>query len=128
MKKRVVLKESQIRRIVDRAVKSVLKEGGHLYWIDDEGRLHTNSKVRWRGVKGAIYVWHGEWSDPEIIWKGHSLNYWDVEEGLWLTFKNECEDMGETPNESDFEAWADRLDESYLSYHLDDYIQDGEDF
>lgn len=32
----------------------------------------------WFGVEGAQYRSHGEWSDPEIIYKGLSFNYWDV--------------------------------------------------
>lgn len=35
------------------------------------------------GIKGIQFVWHGEWSDPEVIIKRKRFNYWDIEEIIW---------------------------------------------
>lgn len=35
------------------------------------------------GIKGIQFVWHGEWSDPEVIIKRKRFNYWDIEEIMW---------------------------------------------
>lgn len=45
-------------------------------------RKELKSLPTWRGVKGTRYIWHGEWSDPEIYYKGYIFNVYDVEEGI----------------------------------------------
>lgn len=77
------LNESTLHRIIKESVKRVLMEGGHLYWKDKDGVAHTNSKVLYCGVPGALFVSHGEWADPEILYKGNEINYYDIEDILW---------------------------------------------
>ena len=109
------LTESDLHRIVKESVNRVLMEGGHLYYKDDDGSVHTNSKETYRGVPGSVWIWHGEWSDPEILWKGVELNANDVEESLWLSYNNWCEENDEEPTNDGFEEWVSNEDiASYL--------------
>jgi len=120
MKKRIRLTESDLHRIVNESVKRVLREGGHLYWTDDEGNAHTNSTDLYRGVDGAILVSHGEWSDPEILYKKHSINYWDAEELLWSHYKDFCEENGIEPTEDKFDEYVEEYED--VEGALDDLV------
>jgi hypothetical protein len=51
------------------------------------------------GIYGIRFIWHGEWSDPEIIWHGKSFNYYDLENTLWSYYQEE-------QNPLDFEIWV----------------------
>ena len=115
MKRTIRLTESELRNMITESVKRVLSEGGHLYHKDEDGKVWTNSKQTYRGVPGSVYIWHGEWSDPEILWNGVELNANDVEESLWYSYKDMCEENGEQPTDEGFEAWAETEDiASYL--------------
>ena len=74
------------------------------------------------GIYGIELVPHGSWSDPELIWHGHSFNYYDVETPLWHNYKEDCEECGTQTNESDFETWVKKnayLAREYLQNLLD---------
>ena len=115
MKRTIRLTESELRNMITESVKRVLSEGAHLYHKDEDGKVWTNSKETYRGVPGSVYIWHGEWSDPEILWNGVELNANDVEESLWYSYKDMCEENGEQPTDEGFEAWAETEDiASYL--------------
>ena len=113
------LTESDLHRIVKESVNRVLMEGGHLYYKDDDGSVHTNSKETYRGVPGSVWIWHGEWSDPEILWKGVELNANDVEESLWLSYNDWCEENGEEPTNDGFEEWVSNED---IASYLDEAV------
>ena len=131
-KKQVIrLTESDLHRIVKESVNKLLrensrrksnmiKEGGHLYHKDEDGKVWTNSKSTYRGVPGSVYIWHGEWSDPEVLWDGVSLNANDIEDGLWYSYKDDCEERGETPTEQGYEDWLKEMGISYIASQLDD--------
>ena len=74
------------------------------------------------GIYGINLIWHGEWADPELIWHGHSFNYYDVETPLWHEYKETCVICGTQPNEDDFKFWVKRnahLAREYLQNLLD---------
>jgi hypothetical protein len=56
----------------------------------------------WFDIPGAKYIYHGDWSDPEIQYKGFSINYWDVEEGLLSAYRDE---HPEDKDDKGFDAW-----------------------
>jgi len=85
-------------------------EAGHLYGHYEDGTPFTNSKETYRGVPGSIYIWHGAWSDPEVIWKGVSLNANDIEDRLWYSYEDRCEENGEEPTEQGYDAWVENED------------------
>lgn len=118
--KRYRLTESRLRNMIREAVKSVLGEGGHLYHKDEDGNVWTNSKETYRGVPGSTYIWHGEWSDPEILWNGVELNANDVEDFLWETYEMDCEEIDEQPTQQGYEKWLEDVGTSYIAATLDE--------
>lgn len=134
MKKRYTITESRLRGLIREAVKNVLMEGGHLYHKDEDGNVWTNSKETYRGVPGSTYIWHGEWSDPEILWNGVELNANDVEEGLYYAFKDACSDDWDREefekstgkplkeNEQCYEEWLKWMGTEWIASQLDDYV------
>ena len=53
------------------------------------------------GIRGVYFIWHGEWADPEVSYKGMTVNYYDVEGSLFGTYI----DLG---SDGDFKYWAKR--------------------
>ena len=126
-KKIIRLTESDLHRIVKESVKRVLrensriiKEGGNLYHKDEDGNVWTNSKETYRGVPGSTYISHGEWADPEVLWNGVELNANDIEECLWYSYKDDCEERGEKPTEQGYESWLEEMGTEYIASQLDD--------
>ena len=120
MKRTIRLRESELRNMIMESVKRVLREGGHLYSKDEDGNVWTNSKETYRGVPGSVYISHGEWADAEILWDGVELNASDVEESLWHSYKDDCEENGEQPTEQGYEAWLEEMGTDYIASQLDD--------
>lgn len=122
MKRIVRLTESQLRGMIQEAVNSALNEGGHLFTQNDDGSVYTNSNQTYRGVKGSKYIYHGEWSDPEILWKGKLINANEMEEGLWQMYNEQCEEYKEEPTEDGFDEWIKDLGSDFIAYILDETI------
>lgn len=118
MDRKKKITESQLRSIVRNSVKRALMEAGNLYGHYDDGTVFTNSKETWRGVPGTVYIWHGEWSDPEILYQGKELNATDVESVLWENYKEDCREYRKEPNEDEF----DKLPVTWFKQELDDYM------
>lgn len=119
MKKQVIrLTEGDLHKIIKESVNKILKESGHLYWRDEDGKAHTNSKEKWRGVEGTTFIYHGEWSDPEVWYDGEELNYNHLEDNVWAEYEYECKEMGKTPSEEEY----DRLPTQWFKEKLDDYM------
>lgn len=130
-KKLIRLTEGDLHRIVKESVNRILrensrgeskiiKEGGHLYHKDEDGKVWTNSKETYRGVPGSTFIWHNEWADPEVLWNGVKLNENDIEEGLWYSYEDDCEERGENPTEQGYEAWLKEMGTEYIASQLDD--------
>lgn len=60
------------------------------------------------GIYGIEFVYHGDWSDPEIIWHGKSFDYFDVENPMWEVFSEECEEklVPVSDREDMFPGWV----------------------
>lgn len=56
----------------------------------------------WFGVKGAKFIYHGDWNDPEVQYDGVSLNYWDVEAILLDEYR---EGHPEDKKDKGFDDW-----------------------
>ena len=37
----------------------------------------------YRGIKDIEFIWHGSTADPELSYKGMTVNYYDVEDAIW---------------------------------------------
>ena len=44
----------------------------------------------WYGIENIGFIWNGEWSDPEIEYKGKRINATIVENTMWERFTEEC--------------------------------------
>lgn len=130
MKKLIRLTEGDLHRIIENSVKRILKENrrrnrmiseaGHIYHKDENGNVWTNSKDTYRGVPGSTYIYHGEWADPEILWKGVEINANDVEDSLWESYEDDCRDRREKPTDDGFDEWLDEMGTSYIASTLDE--------
>lgn len=114
----IKLNESDLKNIIFRSIKKHINEGGHLYGIDSDDNIFTNSKETYRNVPGTTYIYHGEWSDPEVIYKGKELNANDIEDYLWSDFKDETG----SDDESMFDEWVENQGIDYLKSVLDDMV------
>lgn len=88
-----------------------------IYDLVDEKLLEST----FRGVEGTEFIWHGEWSDPEIEYKDEVFNYWDVEDALWTDFKDAIE-QGEIKADEDDEEAFNKFCQEHAPAMLDDWI------
>lgn len=58
------------------------------------------------GVRGIHFIWHGEYSDPEVMWHNHYFDYFDLEDTLWCIYREECEREGKLPDANAFPEWV----------------------
>ncbi len=56
----------------------------------------------WLGIPGTRYLWHGEWADPEIIYKDISFDEATIIDDLSYTYGNE---HPEDNSEEGFDDW-----------------------
>ena len=117
MKKIVRLTEGDLRRIIRNSVKKIIKENklntrsrnrvimesGDLYGHYDDGTPITNSKKRFHGIPGTVFIYHGEWSDPEVWYDGEEYNASMFEDTFWDMYKTECEEEGKEPSEQEYD-------------------------
>lgn len=61
-----------------------------------------SSKNNWFDIPDAKFIYHGDWSDPEVVYRGISLNYYDIEAGLLDVYR---EDHPEDRNDRGFDKW-----------------------
>lgn len=43
----------------------------------------------WYGIEDVGFIWHGQWSDPEIEYKSKRINCYIVEDTMWDRFKED---------------------------------------
>lgn len=67
------------------------------------------------GIYPIRFVWHGCWNDPELLYKKHSFNYWDIER----FFYNEFSESGTNLT---FEEWI-YQNRKRVKEHLDFLIE-----
>lgn len=58
-----------------------------------------NNKKYFYGIYGIEFIWHGAWSDPELIWHKKSFNYFDVENYLYDVYREDAPAI-------DFDIWV----------------------
>ena len=115
-KNKVRLTESQLHNVIRKCINEALNEGGHLYWKDEDGNIHTNSRDTWHGVEGTVFISHGEWSDPEVLYDGEEINGTDLEDAAWDNYRYECESNKKKPSEEEFDNLPSEWFKDYLDY------------
>lgn len=79
------------------------------YWQE------SKKKKNWMGVPHSQFLYHGDWSDPEVYYKGFYFNYWDVIEGPLLDYR---EEHPEDKNEDGFDKWFEEKGADYIENEL----------
>ena len=122
-KKVVRLTESELINLVKNTARKMLKEGlsspdaNHVY-RDENGGLSSDSGRTWRGVPGTKFIWHGEWADPEILYKNQLINSNDAEDMLYNSYEEEREEG----YKGSFDQWVAEQPKGYLAGCLDDIL------
>lgn len=79
----------------------------------------------WRGCKHVDYVWNGTQSDPDLIYKGYTFNYHDIEDALWADFLDATghtdDEYGNHKVEYEFSLFV----QNNIDNYLDDCIYGG---
>lgn len=60
------------------------------------------AEENWLGIPDAKFIWHGEWSDPEIVYKDVSFSQDSVIDGLLDIYR---EANPEDKDDAGFDAW-----------------------
>ena len=58
---------------------------------------------RWYGIPEVGYRYYNEWADPDLVYKGHEFNYYDIEGALWDMY---LEDGGDEDDDDAFAAYV----------------------
>lgn len=67
------------------SVQENLKEA---HYNDETGEVEPDL---FYGIPDVEFIWHGEWSDPEIAYQGKLYNYYDLENSLYELFEEDIE-------------------------------------
>lgn len=73
------------------------------------------------GIRGAEWIWNGAWSDPQIRYRGHILNAWDVQEGVESMYDDYVSDGYIKPCKGGWKEWGAKNPRSVKAL-MDDYI------
>lgn len=73
------------------------------------------------GIRGAVWIWNGAWSDPQIRYKGHILNAWDVQEGVESMYDDYVSDGYIKPCKGGWKEWGIKNPRSVKAL-MDEYI------
>ena len=84
----------------------------------------AKDKAWFYGIQGIEFVWHGEWSDPTLIYKGREFNYYDIETPMWEIYKEDCEEAGTNADEDEFAVWM-QENGDYVRSYMDDIMMVG---
>lgn len=49
------------------------------------------------GIKDLYFIWNGTDRDPQIEYQGKRYNYYQIENDLWISFKEYCQETGLDP-------------------------------
>ena len=70
--------------------------------------IYNEKKPDWFDIPGIKFIWHNEWSDPELQYEGKLVSCTDVQDTMWERF---YEDTGS----EDEEEFA-----HYIHSHVDE--------
>ena len=73
----------------------------------------------WYGIPSVELVWHGEWGDPEIYYRGKYYNAYQAENELYAIWRDQIE-YGET--DLVFDEWMQSVGGDYLKQDVLPYL------
>ena len=90
-------------------------------------RKHDIKRIEegWRGSDEIEVVSHGEWADPDLVYKDYTFNYWDIEDALWDNFLEETGHKDSESEDPKVEAEFDKYVQDNAVGYLEDCIAFG---
>lgn len=89
--------------------------------------MKANLLPNWYGIKDVKYVWHGEWSDAEILYKGNLINSTIIENSMIESYRDYLDENNIIDDNYDnFDKYMlDNKDEviEFCEMYLDDAIE-----
>lgn len=85
----------------------------------------STKREYWLGIRGVYMIWHGQWSDPELKYKNHICNYYDIEDSMFQFMKERIadgEDWGDPNNDKDFADFC-RAHADYIKSDIIDFSE-----
>ena len=68
----------------------------------------------WYGITDIGFIWHNEWSDPELEYEGQLFNANDIQDTLWSYYEEYCKESDKEVSEEGFgEYIRENTDEVY---------------
>ncbi len=68
----------------------------------------------WYGINGIKFIWHNEWTDPEIEYKGKRCSCFIVEDTMWERYNEEMSEARKPVKENEFaEYMREKADDVY---------------
>jgi hypothetical protein len=90
-------------------------------WICKDG-VHSfpyKELPNWYGIPDIGFIWHNEWEDPEIEYKGKRHDSVLIEDTMWAMYKEECkEDVIESSEDGFGEYMRNNKEEIYALIEL----------
>jgi hypothetical protein len=83
----------------------------------------STKREYWLGIRGIYMIWHGQWADPELKYKNHICNYYDIEDSMFQFMKERIadgEDWGDPNNDNDFADFC-RAHADYIKSDIIDF-------
>ena len=71
------------------------------------------------GFSDIEYIWNGEWSDPELLYKGKFINYWLIVGSMWEEYLEHCKECNIESTENGFLSFI--TDNSDMLYYFLDH-------
>ena len=69
----------------------------------------------WYGIEDIGFIYHNEWDDPEIEYKGKRLSATIIEDTMWELFGEECDEQGRKADD-----YIDYFVHHYMKEHAED--------
>lgn len=87
-----------------------------LKMIDGTWKVIPKELPNWYGIEKIGLIWHGNWADPEIEYKGKRCSCYTIEDTMWSRFLEEYPDK----KEDEFEAfmWENENEVIELCEHI----------
>lgn len=83
------------------------------------------SLAPWCGCKNVMFGYYNDYADPDLLYKGYTFNYWDVDDGMRENFASDCSDDLDELTDSEVEEMYDKYVRENAESYLDELIANG---
>jgi hypothetical protein len=119
---------SNVTPEMDEEIISLFNQITEIKWVGEYLEESVKSPIKedfYRGNKSVQFIGHGEWSDPELEYKGYLFNYWNIEDALWNDFLEETGYSDAQFDDPTVESQFNKFVQDRASDLLDDCIYGG---